>query len=103
MTTKPIQPETPLPWSLDENRFVVRQNFTVADCGPEERHHINAAYIVHACNAYQRLLAERAELVAALRGVMPLAERVSFGSHENYAPARAVITACALLARIGEG
>ena len=66
-TTKQAAPETPLPWQLDENRFIVRQHFTVADCGPEERHHINAAYIVHACNAYPRLLAERAELVAALR------------------------------------
>ena len=64
MTTKQAAPETPLPWQLDENRFIVRQHFTVADCGPEERHHINAAYIVHACNAYPRLEAERAELVA---------------------------------------
>lgn len=60
-----------------------------------------AAYLTEAANAYPRLMAERAELVAALREVLPLAERVTFGSHDNYAPSDSVIHARALLAKLG--
>ena len=99
MTTKQAAPETPLPWQLDENRFIVRQHFTVADCGPEERHHINAAYIVHACNAYPRLEAERAELVAALHDLEAWCALATRGELAELSGPRK--TARALLAKLG--
>ena len=76
MKTKPIQPATPLPWregpasTPNANALGIRGIWTqdkrtgVGEAyGPRE----NAAYIVEACNAYPRLLAERAELAAALQ------------------------------------
>ena len=74
---KQAAPATPLPWHVglrqaqqiiyDDKGWAVA-NATVyhgrAD-GAETR--ANATYIVEACNAYPRLMAEREQLVAALR------------------------------------
>ena len=57
----------------------------------------NAAYIVAACNAMPRLEAERAELVAALRHLVSMAETRDDGARED-----ALCTARAL-AKLGEG
>ena len=79
-TSKPnkeqVRPATPLPWVAHQNQrfgYAIRDakggNVANRACSN------NAAYIVAACNAYPRLLAERAELVAALRTVAPIIER----------------------------
>ena len=81
MTTKQdtIKPATPLPWLVSDldvfigkvaivdtqGLGVARVNRNFAPKGAEQ----NAAYIVAAANAYPQLVAERAELVAALRSI----------------------------------
>ena len=66
----PIKPATPLPWSSHGNdvhspapveRTKMRK--TVANCGHAIQ---DAAYIVHACNTYPQLVAERQQLIEAL-------------------------------------
>ena len=55
-------------------------------------------------NPYQkevfRLKQEREQLIYALRTLLPLAERVTFGSHDNYAPSESAIKASAILRKI---
>ena len=72
-----MKPATALPWHVGlrqaEQIIYDGKGWAVANAtvyhgkadGAETR--ANAAYIVHACNAYPRLMAERAELIAALR------------------------------------
>ena len=75
MTTKQAAPATPLPWregpasTVQSNALGIRGIWTqdkrtgVGEAfGPRE----NAAYIVAACNAYPRLMAERAALRALI-------------------------------------
>jgi len=54
-----MKPSTPLPW---EGGTVVCRKLN-----PDSNEFSDAAYIVHACNAYPRLMAEREELIGALR------------------------------------
>ena len=76
-TTKQAAPATPLPWkvskpqhgrfpaySIDNGSVKSIAMVSIMARGGTDQ---DAAYIVAACNAYPRLLAERAELVAALR------------------------------------
>ena len=64
-TTKPTQPATPLPLHYDHVRIFMGVGL-VATCESLTM----AEEITERHNAYPRLLAERAELVAALRGVL---------------------------------
>ena len=62
------KPATPLPWITDHSTVIYStergpHRGAVAEYGYQQ----DAAYIVTACNAYPRLLAEREELVQALR------------------------------------
>ena len=88
-TTKPAQPATPLPYSLrygaDISNFQKGKIFIVSGSGLDRLQlasmtkgptmRSDAVYFVAACNAYPRLLAERAELVAALRELHAIDER----------------------------
>ena len=99
-TQSAIKPATPLPFSANErgNTF---HDYTIKDANGRSvciiKSSINAAYIVHAGNAYP-------ELVAALRDLVDLAtvlaacssDRAHHGD-DGINPARA------LLAKLGEG
>lgn len=64
---------TPGPWRIAKRDAAVISGPTgeIAFCGSKDlaRDDANAAFIVEACNNYDRLLAERAELVTALERV----------------------------------
>lgn len=66
----------------------------------------NAAYIVAACNAYPRLVADRARLVEALRGISAFVARVSHrkdvSDQIGVEACRYVHSADALLRELGE-
>ncbi len=61
---KTIKPATPLPWRKFASGGIVADKLLVACTGDEEaeftseEQEVNAAYIVHACNAYPELEAE---------------------------------------------
>ena len=80
------KPATPLPWTVaqagDPNNVprimspaggvaVLCINRFMGDKGPSKDELQQAAYIVAACNAYPRLVADRARLVEALRDAIP--------------------------------
>ena len=69
MTTKQAAPATPLPWKLcgiNKDEFG-SLNLNTGDFAGGGYTPQDAAYIVEACNAYPRLMAEREQLVAALK------------------------------------
>ena len=68
MTTKQAAPATPLPWTFshEPRSNVGRIHGRIDPVGSTPRPN-DAAYIVAACNAYPRLMAEREQLVAALK------------------------------------
>ena len=99
-----IKPVTPLPWSA-VGPHTAEQHVIMShreNLGAFKRD--DAAYIVHACNAYPRLIAEREELIAALREAEKLRPML-LRSHG--AVPESVLAFCniarALLARLGEG
>ena len=117
MTTKQAAPATPLPWRTDEyirericagadRDAQVAKIFTIPrganDAQTDRARQQDAAYIVAACNAYPRLMAEREQLVAALRAVVD-AYTVTDGVAGKNPAERATIReqARALLARLG--
>lgn len=99
-----LKPATPLPWEHDSDTpsrngspramvFPVDDdidNPTVVAGGIKPE---NAAYIVHAANAYHRLVSDRARLIEALR---PMIEGTAFITDAQ------VETARALLRELGE-
>ena len=91
-----MKPEISLPWKTDSRTHIYRDEDTyVADTFLAQ----DAAYIVHACNNFPRLEAERAELVAALRMCLVAFSEVE-PKPEDY---EAVNSAALLLAKLGEG
>ena len=95
-----IKPATPLPW-LDRRGYVSGDSTIIAKMhrGYFEDREKDAAYIVAACNAFPRLMAERAELVAALQ--LFAAHEVSSMNGCASVPSRFVKEARALLAKLG--
>ena len=105
MTTPTAKPATPLPWEMTRDSYAVMRIWgadgydvacTKGDGSiPIKGRYDNAAYIVHACNAYP-------ELVAALRGLNvvygPLASSMKIGSERRLLWERAF----AILAKLGE-
>lgn len=100
MTAKPA---TPLPWARLECERVPANKYSaqhyrfytegltpegfrnlIATTAPNLRDKEYAAYIVEACNAYPRLMAERDELVAALRFIERCADEQNTASHDGY-------------------
>ena len=95
-----LKPATPLPWEtigepIADAIIGHKQTTPMAYIGHPE----NAAYIVTAANAYPRLMAERRELVEALRHL----EQAYSNSHSPQHRANALGSARALLARIEGG
>ncbi len=102
----PIKPATQLPWTYE--RFgVIRGGASVryingaaipqiaSTIGAENEQ--NAAYIVHACNEFQRLVDENQRLREALRSTLEL-----IYSAGNLAESKTYSDASALLAELGE-
>ena len=116
MTTKKIEPSTPLPWHIGM-REGHNANMILSYSGADQYNdpHVcsvsgiwinqpidkvrdcegfaNAAYIVAACNAYPRLEAERADLVAALRSMIAALEfnGIKADQYEKIGKARALL------------
>ena len=109
MTT--IKPATPLQWTVErgDGCFTIRHAEDGRICSLHYAHGIkaqfdcqkqDAVYIVHACNAYPRLEAERAKLITALRECMnTLTARGMPTQHEMLDAAR---KAHKLLSRLSE-
>lgn len=51
-----MTPESPLPWTL-EDAIVITDGRYVIDVGDCNMSLVDAAYVVHACNAYPKLIA----------------------------------------------
>ena len=112
MTT--IKPATPLPWYKESPMQGIRAvspygRLYMAHQSPDHKvREQDAAYIVAACNAYPRLIAEREELIAALREIVSKAQpqTVSMGKPFtdpfSISYPREISAAIALLARLGE-
>ena len=104
MTTKQAAPATPLPWQDGTFKSGAVRGVVSTNYGKfEVPHPSDAAYIVEACNAFPRLMAEREQLVAALRQcVDAMADALDGGEYwqENFAKAD-IPQARALLARLG--
>ena len=109
MTTKQAAPATPLPWLLSSGVLVCDQearvivNTTPMDVvGVPDAHAFdNAAYIVEACNAYPRLMAEREQLVAALRIALDqIAHLQEISGTDKHGPLDALRDGRALLRQI---
>lgn len=107
MNTRP-QPATPLPWRTDEyirERVCAESDrdaqvckvFTIPrgadDAQTDRARQQDAAYIVAACNAYPRLLAERAELLRVVQHFAAMPDVLSVAENEQINE---------LLRRIGE-
>lgn len=76
MSTKPataLQPSTPLPWVKrgDEVSHIVS---TLLNEIVSIKNHVDAAYIVEACNAYPQLIEDRKRLMEALTNLLPVAK-----------------------------
>ena len=80
MTTKQAAPATPLPWRTlkqdaafpiyhAEDGRVCTLHYASGVKAQHDCQRQDSEYIVAACNAYPRLMAEREELVAALRQI----------------------------------
>lgn len=73
-TNESIKPATPLPWkdANADGEFITGDGVLIARFlrGSFHDREQDAAYIVAACNAYPRLLAERERLVEALREIL---------------------------------
>jgi hypothetical protein len=112
MTTNTTKPATPLPWTM---RATQESSYAAFKIGAPSNRTIaavldgnanaaaDAAYIVAACNAYPQLVADRQELIAALRELHRCMEWHGQQGHHVAMDAKATYDARALLARLGEG